>query len=255
MDIILYNILVAILVIIVGYIFGSIPNGIWIGKIFFHKDPRDYGSGNPGGTNVGRLFGKKIGVLVIWLDGCKVAAPLYACWAILTFVPMYHGLPLMPMVQMKYAGADVSQYIIQWPVYFLTLVGCSFGHCWPLFSGFKGGKNVSSFIGFACFSSWMLGFIPAFIYFAFLKWKKMVSLASILTSWFLTIIAWIWAALMLSGVINGWINWLPAYGPTFEYGYVYASVLTFAAAILTLRHHENIKRIKAGTERKITWMK
>ena len=255
MDIILYNILVAIIVIIIGYVFGSIPNGIWIGKIFFHKDPRDYGSGNPGGTNVGRLFGKKIGVLVIWLDGCKVAFPLYACWAILTFVPMYHGLPLMPMVSMKYGGADISQYVIQWPVYFLTLVGCSFGHCWPLFSGFKGGKNVSSFIGFACFSSWMLGFIPAFIYFAFLKWKKMVSLASILTSWFLTLLAWIWAALMLVGVIKGWINWLPAYGPTLEYGYVYASVLTFAAIILTLRHHENIKRIKEGTERKITWMK
>ena len=254
MDIILYNILVAILVIIVGYVFGSIPNGIWIGKLFFHKDPRDYGSGNPGGTNVGRLFGKKIGVLVIWLDGCKVALPLYVCWAILTFVPMRNGLPLMPTVQTKFYG-DPSPYLIQWPVYFLTLVGCSFGHCWPLFSGFRGGKNVSSFIGFTCFASWMLGFFPAFIYFAILKWKTMVSLASILTSWFLTLLAWIWAILMLTNVVNGWVNWLPAYGPIFEYGYVYASVLTFAATILTLRHHENIKRIKEGTERKITWMK
>ncbi len=254
MDIILYNILVAISVVIIGYVFGSIPNGIWIGKIFFHKDPRDFGSGNPGGTNVGRLFGKKIGVLVIFLDGLKVAAPLYACWAILTFVPMRNGLPLMPTVQIKYYG-DPSMYTIQWPVYFLTLVGCSFGHCWPIFSGFKGGKNVSSFMGFICFASWLLGFIPAFLYLALLKWKKMVSLAGIAISWIISLISWIWAILMLTGVIQGWVNWLPSYGPLFDYGYVYASVVTFAAAILTIRHHENIKRIKAGTERKITWMK
>ena len=77
MDIILYNILVAILIIIIGYLFGSIPNGIWIGKLFFHKDPRDFGSGNSGGTNVGRVFGKKFGVIVIILDAAKAVVPLY----------------------------------------------------------------------------------------------------------------------------------------------------------------------------------
>ena len=254
MDIILYNILVALIVTIIGYLFGSIPNGIWIGKIFFHKDPRDYGSGNPGGTNVGRLFGKKIGVLVIALDSIKIGIPLYLCWAILTFVPMFNGLPLMPTVQTKALG-DASGYLIQWPVYFMTFVGCTFGHCWPIFSGFKGGKNVSSFIGFASFASWMIGFIPSFMYFAFLKWKKMVSLASILNAWWVVILSWIWAILSLTGVVNGWIVWLPGFGPTFEFNYVFASVLTFGATILTLRHHANIKRIMDGTERKITWMK
>lgn len=250
MDIILYNILVAIIVTIIGYIFGSIPNGIWIGKIFFHKDPRDYGSGNPGGTNVGRLFGKKIGLLVIFLDALKVAVPLYACWAVLVYAPINQGMPLMPTVFCEPAG-----YTIQWPVYFLTLVGCSFGHCFPLFSGFKGGKNVSSFIGFVVFSSWMLGFIPCLFYFVFLKWKKMVSLASILTSWFVSILAWIWAVLVFAGVAKGWLIWLPSYGPLFEFDYVFASVITFAAIFLTIRHHSNIKRIKEGTERKISWMK
>ncbi len=254
MDIILYNILVAILVTIVGYLFGSIPNGIWIGKLFFHKDPRNYGSGNPGGTNVGRLFGKKIGVLVIVLDSLKVAVPLYLSWAILTFVPMRNGLPLMPMVQVKYSQ-DTSEYLIHWPVYFMTFVGCTFGHCYPVFSGFKGGKNVSSFIGFACFSTWMIGFLPSFIYFAYLKWKKMVSLAGILTSWTISLISWIWAILMMTGVIKGLMVWLPGFGPTFEFNYVYASIITFGAIVLTLRHHSNIKRIIDGTERKITWMK
>ena len=183
MDIILYNILIAILLIIVGYVFGSIPNGIWIGKLFFHKDPRDFGSGNSGGTNVGRLFGKKIGVLCIVLDCLKVIAPFIVSWAILTYVPMYNGLPLIPSVASKINNPDTSAYLVQWPAYYMVMVGCTFGHCWPIFARFKGGKNVSSFIGFGFVSSWLFGVIPACLFLVILKWKKRVSLASISISW------------------------------------------------------------------------
>ena len=254
MDIILYNIGIATLLTIIGYIFGSIPNGIWIGKVFFHKDPRDYGSGNSGGTNVGRIFGKKIGVLVIALDSFKVILPLYGAWAITTLVPMYNGLPLIPGVQVAFGG-DTSAYLVQWPAYLMVFVGTTFGHCWPIFAGFKGGKNVSSFIGFASCTSWLIGFIPAFIYFAFLKWKKMVSLTSILTSWFLTLLSWIWTILILTGVLQGEWCWFGCFGPTIQLGYVHSIIMTFGALVLTFRHKENIQRIKNGTERKITWMK
>ena len=56
---ILINILAVLFCLILGYIFGSIPTAVWIGKIFFHRDPRLEGSKNAGGTNAGRLFGKK----------------------------------------------------------------------------------------------------------------------------------------------------------------------------------------------------
>ena len=72
MDIILYNIGAIIISLLIGYLTGSIPNSIWIGKVFFHKDPRDYGSGNAGATNAGRVFGKKIGFLIIILDSLKM---------------------------------------------------------------------------------------------------------------------------------------------------------------------------------------
>ena len=58
MDIILYNILAGFICVIIGYLFGSIPFSIIIGKVFFKKDPRDYGSKNAGGTNCMRVFGK-----------------------------------------------------------------------------------------------------------------------------------------------------------------------------------------------------
>ena len=254
MDIILYNILIAILLIIIGYLFGSIPNGIWIGKIFFHKDPRDYGSGNSGGTNVGRVFGKKVGFICIALDSLKIVVPFIVAWAILTYVPMYNGLPLVPQVPVEIYGST-SGYLMPWPAYYMTMVGCTLGHCWPIFARFKGGKNVSSFIGFGCISSWLFGVIPGFLFFAFLKWKKMVSLASILVGLTSTILTWTWTILMLTGVIPKEWTWLPGYCMMYQYGYVHSLVVTFAAGILTLRHAGNIKRIKNGTERKITWMK
>ena len=60
-----------ILVIILSYLFGSIPWGLVIGKVFFHKDIRKEGSGNIGGTNAGRILGKPAGIAVILLDALK----------------------------------------------------------------------------------------------------------------------------------------------------------------------------------------
>ena len=254
MDIILYNILVAFLLINIGYFFGSIPNGIWIGKIFFHKDPRDFGSGNSGGTNVGRVFGKKIGLLVIILDALKVIAPLFAAWAILVYVPMYNGLPLVPGADIK-ISQDTSNYLINWPIYWLVPIGSTLGHCWPIFCQFRGGKNVSSFVGFTVSTSWLFGFVPGIIFLLILKLKKMVSVASISFGWISLTLSWIWSILILTGVIQGSNIWIPGYGVPFEFGYVYSCVLTFVVVVLTIRHRSNIQRIKDGTENKIKWMK
>ncbi|MBP3852153.1 MAG: glycerol-3-phosphate acyltransferase, partial [Erysipelotrichaceae bacterium] len=61
-----------ILCLVLGYILGSIPFALVIGKVFFKTDVRQYGSGNLGGTNAGHVLGKKVGALVIFLDGFKV---------------------------------------------------------------------------------------------------------------------------------------------------------------------------------------
>ena len=191
MDIILYNIGAIIISLLIGYLMGSIPNAIWIGKVFFHKDPRDYGSGNAGGTNAGRVLGKKIGVLVIFLDAVKLIIPLYAVWAILTYAPIYHGSPLMGTLQSIYIEGN-NDYVIKWPVYWLTAVGCGLGHCYPIFAQFKGGKNVSSTVGLITSVSWVLFVLCGISFFGTLKLKKYVSLASMVTGWLAVIIEWIW---------------------------------------------------------------
>ena len=254
MDIILYNIAVIIILLVVSYLAGSIPNSIWIGKLFFHKDPRDFGSGNAGGTNAGRIFGKKIGLLVIFLDGLKLLIPLYIAWIVLTMAPINNGAPLMNTVREIYVEGK-NDAIINWPIYWVMVFGCSIGHCFPIFAGFRGGKNVSSFYGLALGASWAIGFIPGFLFFGMLKWKKYVSLASISSSIFAVILSWIWAILMLTKTIQGEWVWFITYGPALECNYVFAIAITFSAALLIFQHRSNIERLRAGNERKITWMK
>ena len=53
------DIIISIILIICGYLYGSIPFALVIGKLFYKTDVRNYGSGNLGGTNTGRVLGKK----------------------------------------------------------------------------------------------------------------------------------------------------------------------------------------------------
>ena len=243
---VLFNILIGLGCTLAGYLIGSIPNAVIIGKVFFHKDPRDYGSHNPGGTNAGRLFGKKVGLIVIILDMLKTIAPMWIAWAILCKTPlaevMYDGQLLI---------WDAPLY------YYLTVLGTSLGHCFPLYIGFKGGKAVSNFMGIVCGSSWVL-FLLAFLYFVFLKLKKYVSLTAILISGTMVIAAWTIFGISLAVpqaagfVFWGWGNCLVlgARG-----GWEFPTIITLLAILVIVRHTSNIKRIKEGTESKITWMK
>ncbi|WP_288342898.1 glycerol-3-phosphate acyltransferase, partial [uncultured Dubosiella sp.] len=70
------NILYSLLCLVLGYLLGSIPFALIIGKLFYHTDIRKHGSGNLGGTNAGRVLGKKAGIAVIVCDVLKVVAAL-----------------------------------------------------------------------------------------------------------------------------------------------------------------------------------
>ena len=69
------DILIYCLLIVMGYLYGSIPFALVIGKLFYHTDVRNSGSGNLGGTNAGRVLGKKAGLSESDLK-CPAIAPL-----------------------------------------------------------------------------------------------------------------------------------------------------------------------------------
>ena len=251
---IFFNILAILVVLVIGYLFGAFPTSIVIGKVFFHQDPRDYGSHNPGGTNAGRLWGKKVGFIIIVLDMLKTILPMWLCWGLCMAIKV-DGRELCPTIYDCGATGINMDHLICWPVYWLSTIGCMIGHCWPIFAGMKGGKGVSCYMGVIVTSSWMFGFIPGLLYFVFLKITKYVSLTGILTGAVSSIMAWIWAIMWLTGIVPDELGWLPMYGQNLIGNWMLASILTIMTVIMTLRHHANIYRLINGCERRIQWMK
>ena len=144
------------LVLLLSYLFGSIPWALVIGLVFYHKDIRKEGSGNLGGTNAGRVLGKPAGVTVILLDALKA------------FFSMMLAHYLAPGMEI-YAG-----------------LACCVGHCFPVFAHFKGGKAVAASYGFLLgitvfiTSQWFWNFFWVILcFFIVLYLFRMVSLASI----------------------------------------------------------------------------
>ena len=146
-----------VLWLVIGYLIGSIPWGLVIGKVFFHKDIRNYGSGNLGGTNAARVLGTPVGITVILLDALKAFIVMILCHL------------LNPGFE-QYAGLAVC-----------------IGHCFPIFAGFKGGKAVACsygyLLGLALYitHNYLITFIlPVAVFFIVLSICKMVSLSSMI---------------------------------------------------------------------------
>lgn len=150
------NLLIYILLIIMSYLYGSIPFALVIGKLFYHTDVRKQGSGNLGGTNAGRVLGKKVGVAVIILDASKCMVSIW-------------------IAQLVAQTMNLDPLII-YPV----AMACVIGHCYPIFAGFKGGKAVSVAIGYALMVNFWAGIGGLVIFFITLKITKYVSLSSVL---------------------------------------------------------------------------
>lgn len=120
------NILHIILAIAGGYLLGSIPTSVWVGKIFHGIDVREHGSGNAGATNVIRVLGWKTGIPVMIVDIGKG-------W-------LAASLPLLFELADKDSGLMISLKII-------TGMAAMTGHVYPVFAGFRGGKGVGTTFG------------------------------------------------------------------------------------------------------------
>lgn len=146
--------------VLIGYFLGSIPFALVIGKVFFKKDIRNYGSGNLGGGNAGRVLGKKAGLAVMTLDILKV-----------TFAIFLTSLFASKETVMIVAGLSAAA-----------------GHCFPVFANFKGGKAVATMYGFLFgmaliggYSFWIF-FLPLLVFLIVLYLGKIIALASIFSA-------------------------------------------------------------------------
>ena len=140
------------LIILVSYLFGSIPFGLLLTKIFLKKDIREIGSGNIGATNVLRSGNKILGYSTLVLDILKAVLPIL------------------------YVKFFMNDYL------YISALSIFIGHVFPIWLKFKGGKGVASYLGILCcldiFSALIFGVVWISIFILF----KFSSLSSLLAS-------------------------------------------------------------------------
>ena len=183
----------------VGYLLGSIPMAIPVSRLLYRKDVREEGSHNAGTTNMARVYGMGAGALTLLGDVLKtVLAVLF------------------------------GRLLLGEPGHMIGGLAVLFGHCWPVFYRFKGGKGVAVAAGLAFMTDWRIAVITIGFFAVIAVITRYVSLGSLLA----TLLG---AVLML--VIPGFS--------------VYR-VITICVMCVTVwfMHRGNIHRLLTGTESK-----
>ena len=133
---------------IVSFLLGSIPWGVIVSKLAFHKDIRDEGSGNIGTTNAFRAMGKVGGALVFVLDFGK---GLLSGWlAAFVFAPAIAAVPVDAatsdgqLLLGVFGGPALNPVGLALA---LAFAGCTLGHIFSPWLKFKGGKGISTSFG------------------------------------------------------------------------------------------------------------
>ena len=140
------------LIILVSYLFGSIPFGLLLTKIFLKKDIREIGSGNIGATNVLRSGNKILGYSTLVLDILKAVLPIL------------------------YIKFFMNDYL------YISALSIFIGHVFPIWLKFKGGKGVASYLGILCCLDIFTALIFGVVWISIFIFFKFSSLSSLLAS-------------------------------------------------------------------------
>jgi glycerol-3-phosphate acyltransferase PlsY len=189
----------SIMAILIAYLCGSISSAVVTCKIMGLADPRTQGSHNPGATNVLRIGGKKAAVITLIGDTLKGVIPVLAA---------------------KWMGFDTLT------LSFVTSAAF-FGHLYPLFFHFKGGKGVATAGGCLTALSWPVG-------------------TALIGTWLLAAVIFRYSSLaaLIAAIAAPFYAW---YFTNIDYT-VMASVISL---LLIYRHRKNIQNLVHGKEDKI----
>lgn len=190
--------LIPIVWIIAAYLIGSISFGILMSKAFGLPDPRTVGSGNPGATNVARSGKKLPAILTLLGDAFKG-------WLLVWLA--------------------LQSNMLMWVV---ATVGLAvfFGHLYPIYHRFKGGKGVATALGVMLAISPLLGLEALLTWIVVFAISRYSSLGAILAAALSPIYAWF----LLSAYKD------------------YVITVTVMSVFLIWRHRNNIQKLLAGTE-------
>jgi glycerol-3-phosphate acyltransferase PlsY len=200
-------------VIIIAYLFGSIPFGYLIVRAKEGSDIRQTGSGGTGATNVSRRAGKAAGILTLLLDALKGAtAVLFAIWI---FQPLREG---------------ASWWIA------LAAIAVLLGHIFPVWLRFRGGKGVATAVGVFLVLAPAAVAVALLIFVGIVFLTRYVSLGSIVAALTIPLLIWLQHVLVRP----------------FEAPIALLAAALFSALLIVFAHRENIARLVQGRENKFT---
>jgi glycerol-3-phosphate acyltransferase PlsY len=148
----------SLLIATAAYLFGSIPTGYLLVRIFRHQDIRSFGSGNIGATNVLRSGGRGLGAATFLLDVLK------GCSAV--WLGAFLGALLMPAAPVRTAEAIAALFAV-------------LGHMFPVWLRFRGGKGVATGFGVFLVAAPLAALAAISVFALLLLISRYVSLASI----------------------------------------------------------------------------
>jgi glycerol-3-phosphate acyltransferase PlsY len=199
---------------VLGYLLGSIPFGLLLTRLI-GVDIRSIGSGNIGATNVLRTGNRWLAAATLILDAGKGAAAVLIARYFLT------------------AGAEsplAADFIL-----YGAGVGAFFGHVFPVWLGFKGGKGVATYIGVLLGWNWGVGLIFCGVWLLIALARRYSSLAALTAAATAPIFAWSLAPPSTADVR----------------AYTVAAACALLSFLLYFKHWPNIRRLMDGTEPKI----
>ncbi len=229
MQVFLANSWLALLLAVVGgYLLGSVNWAIIVTRSFTRKDIREEGSGNAGATNVLRAHGTVPAILTTVGDVLKSMLAAFLGGWLLTHLHM--GDPTLAefpfsMEMLKMIGGYFGGFC------------CILGHVLPVFYGFRGGKGVLTTLGMFLVLDWRVALLCLGIFIVIVAISRMVSLGSVLA---------IGCGPFLLLAFGLWWDPMPLRATLFCV--IFACLVEM---LIVIKHKENIKRIAAGTERRL----
>jgi len=199
-------------IVILAYLFGSIPTAVWFGQAFYGVDVREYGSGNAGATNTFRVLGKKAGAIVMSIDILKGWTATNLPYLL---DPSIVGDPNSP----SFVNFQLALGVI-----------AVLGHLFPIFAGFRGGKGVATLFGMVLAIHLFSALCCVTVFMLCLMITHYVSLSSILAGFtFPLSLAFVFKTTIPSIML-------------------YAIAI---CALILITHQKNIERLLKGKESKI----
>jgi len=205
-----------------AFLLGSIPFGVVIARLFFKRDIRAAGSGNIGAANALRTLGPRAGIAVLVLDALKGFAAVTVCGALLS-----HAIGGYADAQRVAVFDDSLRFA---PLHALFAIA---GHCYTPWLRFRGGKGVATYLGALFALGWPSALVFVITWLAVVVPTRFASAGSIV-------------AAAVAGVALG-VTGQTAYGGG-------AWLFAFASfALIVWKHRENVARLRAGTESKLSF--